>query len=123
MKSAIRLFLVLITLVVICFAWFTGQLREGRIQLLVLALVALTFAVFLAQNMLERREEMKRREKRESRPPGKGASGTSAAGRPPVKHAEGSFALREKKSGLTWGGGNIKASEATRGTKRKFLGK
>jgi len=33
-------------------------------------------------------------------------------------------ALREeKKSGLTWGGGNIKASTATRGTKRKFLGK
>jgi len=33
------------------------------------------------------------------------------------------FALRDKKSGLTWGGGNIKASEAKRGTKRKFLGK
>ena len=29
--------------------------------------------------------------------------------------------FRSRKSGLTWGGGNIKASEATRGTKRKFL--
>lgn len=30
--------------------------------------------------------------------------------------------FRDRKAGLTWGGGNIKASEATRGTKRKFLG-
>ncbi len=31
--------------------------------------------------------------------------------------------FRSRKSGLTWGGGNIKASEAKRGTRRKFLGK
>ena len=29
--------------------------------------------------------------------------------------------FRERKSGLTWGGGNIRAAEATRGTRRKFL--
>lgn len=29
--------------------------------------------------------------------------------------------FRNRKSGLSWGGGNIKASEAKRGTKRKFL--
>ncbi len=29
--------------------------------------------------------------------------------------------FRERKSGLTWGGGNIKAAEATRGKRRKFL--
>ena len=29
--------------------------------------------------------------------------------------------FRKRKSGLTWGGGNIKAAEATRGTRRKFL--
>lgn len=29
--------------------------------------------------------------------------------------------FRERKSGLTWGGGNIKGSLAKRGTKRKFL--
>jgi hypothetical protein len=29
--------------------------------------------------------------------------------------------FRSRKSGLTWGGGNIKASEAKRGTRRKFL--
>jgi len=39
------------------------------------------------------------------------------------KRSAASFALKERKSGLTWGGGNIKASEATRGTKRNFLGK
>ena len=31
--------------------------------------------------------------------------------------------FRERKSGLTWGGGNIRAAEATRGTRRKFLRK
>ncbi len=30
--------------------------------------------------------------------------------------------FRERKSGLTWGGGNIKGSEAKRGTRRKFQG-
>lgn len=29
--------------------------------------------------------------------------------------------FRERKSGLTWGGGNIKASNARRGTRKKFL--
>ena len=29
--------------------------------------------------------------------------------------------FRKRKSGLRWGGGNIKASEATRGERRKFL--
>jgi len=31
--------------------------------------------------------------------------------------------FRERKSGLTWGGGNIKGSNATRGTRKKFLQK
>jgi hypothetical protein len=31
--------------------------------------------------------------------------------------------FRERKSGLTWGGGNIRAAEATRGTRRSFLRK
>jgi hypothetical protein len=29
--------------------------------------------------------------------------------------------FRNRKSGLTWGGGNIKAANATRGTRKKFL--
>ena len=29
--------------------------------------------------------------------------------------------FRERNSGLTWGGGNIKGSNATRGSRRKFL--
>ena len=29
--------------------------------------------------------------------------------------------FRERRSGLSWGGGNVKAAEATRGTRRKFL--
>ncbi|MBA7530909.1 hypothetical protein ES705_23120 [subsurface metagenome] len=31
--------------------------------------------------------------------------------------------FRERRSGLSWGGGNVKAAEATRGTRRKFLKK
>ena len=75
MKTAIRLFMVLVTLVVVLMAWVTPQLGNQKIHLLIIALVAT------------------------------------------------SFALRDRKAGLTWGGGNIKASEATRGTKRKFLGR
>ena len=30
---------------------------------------------------------------------------------------------RERKSGLTWGGGNIKGANATRGTRKRFLQK
>ncbi|MDN3689338.1 hypothetical protein [Cyclobacterium jeungdonense] len=29
--------------------------------------------------------------------------------------------FRERKSGLTWGGGNVKGANATRGNRRKFL--
>ena len=29
--------------------------------------------------------------------------------------------FRERRSGLSWGGGNIKAADATRGTRRSFL--
>ena len=29
--------------------------------------------------------------------------------------------FRNRKSGLSWGGGNIKASDATRGSRRKFM--
>lgn len=85
---------------------------------LFMVLVSATLSTFLLLNIYERRLEEKRRKQRESifrQGPAPGA------GR--VKRSEGSFALREKKSGLTWGGGNIKASEAARGTKRKFLGK
>ncbi len=31
--------------------------------------------------------------------------------------------FRERKSGLTWGGGNIKGTNATRGTRKRFLKK
>ena len=31
--------------------------------------------------------------------------------------------FRERRSGLSWGGGNVKGAEATRGTRRSFLKK
>lgn len=118
MNSVIKLFLVLTTITVACLGWITGQLRSGDFMILGLVLVSLTLATFLVLNIHERKLEEKKRQQRESR----FAKQTDTPGEK-VKRSEGSFALREKRSGLTWGGGNIKASEAKRGTKRKFLGR
>ena len=118
MKAAIRLFLILVTLVVIIFAWMTHQLGTPGIQLLIVLLVAFTLAVFLVLNLLDHRENSLRRRDREAlRGPSSGSAGLGQ------KRSDTSFRLRDRKAGLTWGGGNIKASEATRGTRRKFLGK
>jgi hypothetical protein len=125
MKATIRLFLVLITIVVGVLAWITGQIREERILLLIVVLAGTTMTVFLVQNLLEHREDKKKREARESAP----GERSGPDGKPESPHASGAtrskamYSWREKKSGLTWGGGNIKASEATRGTKRKYLGR
>jgi hypothetical protein len=118
MKATIKLFLVLITVVVILFAWLTHQLGNPRIQFMIVILSATSFAAFLVMNLLDHREARKKRKKRES-----GSQRKPVSGRAGPKRSDTSFALRERKSGLTWGGGNIKASEATRGTKRKFLGR
>jgi len=118
MRSAVRFFLVLVTVVVILVAWITHQLSKPSTGLLVGALVISTLAVHFIFNILDLRDERKKREARESKT---GSTGSGKTGK--VRHADVSFALKDKKSGLTWGGGNIKASEATRGTRRKFLGK
>jgi len=110
MKSTAKLFMVLVTMIVAIFGWITGQYRDREYLILILVLISATLLTFLLLNIIERRVQERRRKGRESRI----QNGTGA---------EGSFALREKKSGLSWGGGNIKASEATRGSKRKFLGR
>jgi di/tricarboxylate transporter len=118
MKSTIKLFLILITLTVIVVAWITQQLGNPRIQILILVLLAATLATFFIINMMEHREDLKRNNRLKS------SSGERVK---PIngKHQRStvSLASKERKSGLTWGGGNIKASEAKRGTRRKFLGK
>lgn len=118
MKSTVKLFLILITLTVIVLAWITQQLSDPRIQILILILMSLTIATFFIINILEHREERRRnaRLKSSSRAGTESTNGKQ-------KRSDTSFTFRERKSGLTWGGGNIKASEATRGTKRKFLGR
>ena len=118
MKSTIRLFVILITVTVIVVAWITHRLQDPRIQILIAVMIVLSLAVFFIMNLLEQREQQRRRKEQESRErpkPDKDA--------PKRKPSDLSYSLKDKKSGLTWGGGNIKASEATRGTKRKFLGK
>jgi len=118
MKAAIKLFLVLVTITVILFAWLTHQLSRPELQILILALIVLSSTTFLLLNILEQRENRTRRKQRESRSMEK-----PDKAQPKIKRSDTSFALKERKAGLTWGGGNIKASEATRGTKRKFLGR
>ena len=118
MKSTIKLFLILTTVTVVVVAWLTHQLNQPRIQILISILIVLSLVVFFVVNMLEHREERKRRMERESR-----QKPDIDPSKPTPRRSDTSFSLKERKSGLTWGGGNIKASEATRGTKRKFLGK
>ena len=118
MKAMIKLFLVLITVVVAVIGWITGQYLDRDFIILILVLISATFLTFLIMNIHDHRLQARKRKERES-----GSHEKPGAEAAKIKRTEGSFALREKKSGLSWGGGNIKASEATRGTRRKFLGK
>ena len=118
MKATIKFFLVLVTITVILFAWLTHQLSRPELQILILALIVLSSATFLLLNILEQRENHTRRKLQESKSKEKPGNG-----QPNIKRSDTSFALKERKAGLTWGGGNIKASEAKRGTRRKFLGR
>lgn len=117
-RSAIKLILVFLTLTVFLFTWLTNQLGDVQNLLLIAGLATLTFLTFFVLNLLQNRAQRKKRKARESIPRSKSPQGSQAQ-----KRSHTSFALREKKSGLSWGGGNVKASEATRGTKRRFLGK
>jgi len=101
MKTTTRLFVISITLVVIIMGWFTGSLGNQKVQILIAVLVLLSIAIFPLTRNLDQKMEPEDKKK--------GSTLT--------------FNHKEKKSGLTWGGGNIKASNAKRGTKRKFLGK
>jgi len=116
--AVVKLFMVLITLTVAVFGWITGRYRDSDYQVLILVLVSATLLSFFIINIYERRQQESKRKEKKSRTQHVPGAGTSK-----IKRSEGSFALKDKKSGLTWGGGNIKASEATRGTKRKFLGR
>jgi hypothetical protein len=118
MKSAVKLFVILVTITLIVVAWLTHQLYNPRIQIMISVLIVLSLLIFFLMNLLEHREERFWRMERESR---KKPEIDPDVPRP--KHSDASFSLQERKSGLTWGSGNIKASEATRGTKRKFLGR
>lgn len=110
--------MVLLTLTVAVFGWITGQYRDRDYLILILVLLSATLATFLFLNLYEHRVQARKRKEKESR--SQQDPDTKTAN---IKRSEGSFALKDRKSGLTWGGGNIKASEATRGTKRKFLGR
>ncbi len=127
MRSAIKFFMILLTISVIIFARLTHRLEQPAIQLLILALIVMSVAAFIVMNAIEERENRARRRARESVKRDKEAPDTGSAlrdrDRKKVKRSDASFAIGERKSGLTWGGGNILASDATRGTRRKFLRK
>lgn len=118
MKSTIKLFLVLISLTVAVLGWITGQYRDRDFMILILICISVTLLSFLILNIHDYKEQARKRKEKESK--SQHVPGAEAG---IIKRSKGSFALKDKKSGLSWGGGNIKASEATRGTKRKFLGR
>jgi len=100
MKYTIHLYLILLTVVVIVMAWITNQFDNRPIQIIIVVLALLSGIAVIVGRM-----KSKRQTKVE-----------------PAKKSNIDFGHREKKSGIAWGGGNIKASNAKRGTKRKFLG-
>lgn len=118
LRSTIRLFLILITLTVIMAGWLTGQLGSSRIQILIGVLTGVSIITFFLLNLADRRDEEKRRKERESK-----KRPEADPEKPLPRRADVNYSLKVRKSGLTWGGGNIKASEAKRGTKRTFLGR
>lgn len=118
MKATAKLFMVLITVVVAVIGWITGQYRDRDYLILILVLISATLITFLLMNIHDHRLQARKRKERESKPHEDLGSDAKK-----IKRSDASFSLKEKKSGLSWGGGNIKASEATRGTKRKFLGR
>lgn len=101
MKSTIRLFFISITIVVLAMGWITGQLENQKIQILIGVLAGLSVIIFPLTRNIDKKMDAE---------DGKKASSIS-------------FSHREKKSGLDWGGGNIKFSKAKRGNRRKFMGK
>ncbi len=117
MTSTLKLFVVLVTLSVAVLGWIMGQYRDRDYMILLLICISATLLTFLILNIYEHKQQVRRRKKRESKSHTKVNTATEK-----IKRSKGSFALTEKKSGLTWGGGNIKASVGTRGNKRKFLG-
>jgi len=125
MKEGVRLFLILVTIVTILLTWITGQLRKPSIQVLIVAMIAVSIVVLVVLNLLSSAEERKKRRNRESGKSGQNSSGTrnGASVKLHSKASDTDFSLTERKQGLTWGGGNIKASEARRSTRRKFLGR
>ena len=118
MNSAIKLLLVFITITAFMIFWLTGQLGNSRNMMLIVVLTMVTVLAFFLLNLLENRERRRKRKERESISRPKNIQDNQDNKRSGVSHS-----LRERKAGLTWGGGNIKASTATRGTKRKFLGR
>jgi hypothetical protein len=125
MKETIRLFMILLTIVVILLVWITGQLGKPGMQVLILSMIAASILVIFVLNLIDSAEERKKRRRRESRHEGDERDGIPDGGSGNLhrKVSDTDFSLTEKKRGLTWGGGNIKASEAIRGTRRKFLGR
>lgn len=125
MRESLRLFLVLLTVVVILIAWISRQMGNPRMQLLIIALIASSVLLFVVLNLTDAAAARKNRKRREARSPDKGAGQPDSGehGTPDANRSGTPFRLKDRKQGLTWGGGNITASEAKRGTRRKFLGK
>ena len=125
MREAIRLFMILLTIVVILLAWITGTLGKPGMQLIIVVMIGTSIVAMVILNLVGSAEERRKRAQRESHThpdnPEENLNGNPRTGH--RKASETDFSLTDRRQGLTWGGGNIHASEARRGTRRRFLGK
>lgn len=92
-RSAIKLILVFLTLVVFLYPWLTDQLGDPENLILIGILSVASMAAIFVLNALESRERSKRRERQESikRP-------APAPCDKPRRRSDVSFSLKEKKS-------------------------
>lgn len=84
--------------------------------------VGLLIIFFIVREILQHRKIKKIINSSKKQAEEKGNSGPKAV-EPFKKYSTNKISLKEHKSGLSWGGGNIKGAGASRGTKRQFLKK
>lgn len=104
--------------------WITTMILGFQMHFLFLIAGLATFLLlFLPMVFLKRREHRKRMDQiiRNYRHRGNGDERSAGKSSGHTGWSMNNSPFRERKSGLSWGGGNIHASEARRGKRRSFL--
>jgi len=92
MRTTIKYFLYLTTIVVFLIAWIAHKLDQPAIRITIITMFGVSFAVALLFNILDRRDEIRNRAERE-----RGEEKLSKEGKSEIKRSKESFALKERK--------------------------